>query len=428
MLAIGRVTARWATIPLPLVAHRCAVQRGFSVEEIAGSSEGGRSDVGRRRREAGRRASTSALSREARANQAGANESSMSSPNLGGPRCDARRRAYTPTRSSSARTWIRNSGRGGQGENGIVPASRPHIDPWRGKVGYGHATDFYARASPDRSTRSSYSVPRTRRCASPSRFVARLRYSARAIDRRRRHRLDCVTLPFDAFADVSITSASSLEFQAVFVKHLVRRRKVASCRSCAASARSADGSLSGGRPALARVSALGCDVGRRTPIERSSLPVRTLRKWSTLRRQGALDESAARRSRAYDRLRSSCECGGAPVYSRRGSSGPRAAASARSRSLLTRAPPTRKLRASAVGTLEIVARAFVVGRLSPKRGPTCARSAPAMTTVRSAFRSTTSRTKRRNSSLRGSSSGQRPSADSRRRRQDRQDADLASSY
>jgi AmmeMemoRadiSam system protein B len=105
----------------------------------------------------------------------------------------------------------------------------PHIDPWRGKVGYGHAygvlraglakevDTFVLLGTSHAPMREAFALCRK---AFDTPFGA-IEADGDAID------AIAARSPFDPFTDVfNHKREHSLEFQAVFVKHLVGRRKV----------------------------------------------------------------------------------------------------------------------------------------------------------------------------------------------------------
>ena len=122
-------------------------------------------------------------------------------------------------------------GRAGKREkNGVARAIiAPHIDPWRGKVGYGHAyAGLGAGLAPDVDTfvllGTSHAPMREPFALCRKAFdtpFGPLECDAGAVD------AIAQSSPFDPFADLfNHKREHSLEFQAVFVKHLVGGRKV----------------------------------------------------------------------------------------------------------------------------------------------------------------------------------------------------------
>ncbi|HEY3594527.1 MAG TPA: AmmeMemoRadiSam system protein B, partial [Polyangiaceae bacterium] len=122
------------------------------------------------------------------------------------------------------------AGAGRKEKNGAARAIvAPHIDPWRGKIGYGHAygglraglresvdtfvllgTSHAPMREPFALCRKAFDTP-----------LGRIEADGRAIDEIAK------SAPFDPFADLfNHKREHSLEFQAVFVKHLVGNRPV----------------------------------------------------------------------------------------------------------------------------------------------------------------------------------------------------------
>jgi AmmeMemoRadiSam system protein B len=227
------VTSKVATIPLPLIAIVARFTGAFSVDEIAGlvSTEVG-SEVPVAMVEKLADELDRALFLESpryqaerkRIEQEFSNSLVRAATHAGGAyHADpVKLRAYLDQECLGVA--------GAKEKNGSVRGLvAPHIDPWRGKVGYGHAYGLL-RAGLSRQVDTFVLLGTSHAPMREPFALCRKAFDTPfgAIDADG-DVIDSIASrsPFDVFADVfNHKREHSLEFQAVFVKHLVGKRKV----------------------------------------------------------------------------------------------------------------------------------------------------------------------------------------------------------